>query len=500
MSDECIRVRFAPSPTGYLHVGNARTALFNWLFARQRRGTFVLRVEDTDQERSSSEYERKLVQDLRWLGLEWDEGPDVGGPFGPYRQSSRLDVYAEHTQRLLDSGAAYRCFCSPEELEQERQKALAAGKTPVYSGRCRSLTAEDARARVEGGEAASLRLRTPGRGQLVVPDLVRGDVSFDLALVGDPVLVRSTGLPAYNYVVVVDDHLMRISHVIRGEDHLANTVRQILIYRAFAYTPPRFAHLSMVMGKDKTRLSKRHGATAVDQFDRDGILAAALFNYLALLGWAPPQGEKEVLDADNLVRLFDLSKVSRSAAIFDYGKLFWLNRQHLQRLPTPARVGKALPHLREAGLMPADPSRDQWQWLEGAVDIFAERVDTFSQMVEGMSQLFDFSPEALADEDRADLESECGARVLRSFARRLGDIETLDYSAFAEMTKAIKTETGCKGRELYHPLRVALTGRGSGLDLDKFIPLVETGSKLGFPRPLKNCGSRIEETLTFLER
>ena len=501
MSDERIRVRFAPSPTGYLHVGNARTALFNWLFARQSRGVFVLRVEDTDQERSSSEYERKLIQDLRWLGLEWDEGPDVGGPLGPYRQSARGDVYAEHTRRLLESGAAYHCFCTPEELEEERRRALDAGKTPVYGGRCRALAAEEARDRVESGEAASVRLLTPGRGELVVPDLVRGDVSFDLTLVGDPVLVRSSGLPAYNYVVVIDDHLMRISHVIRGEDHLANTVRQILIYRALDYPPPLFAHLSMVMGRDNTRLSKRHGATAVDQFGRDGFLADALVNYLALLGWAPPQGEQEVLERDDLVRLFDLGKVSRSAAVFDYDKLFWLNRQHLLRLPTGSRADQALQHLQKAGLMPGDLSRDQRQWLEQAVDVFAERVDTFAQLSDELGRLFEFSPESLADEDRADLESECGSQVLRSFAQRLRkNVEALDYGVFAEMTKAIKAETGCKGRELYHPLRVALTGRGSGLDLDKFIPLVERGSELGFPRPLKNCASRIEETLTFLER
>ena len=498
MNDNQIRARFAPSPTGFLHVGNARTALFNWLFARQKKGAFVLRIEDTDQERSAPEYEDKLIEDLRWLGLDWDEGPDVGGPYGPYRQSSRLEIYAEHTQALLMAGKAYPCFCSVEELEADRQKSLAAGGTPVYSGRCRSIPEDRARERMASGDKASLRLRTPGRGELRFFDMVRGEVRFDLALVGDPVLVRSSGLPAYNYVVVVDDHLMHITHVIRGEDHLANTVRQILTYQAFDFPLPRFAHLSMVMGEDNARLSKRHGATAVDQFIRDGILASSLFNYLALLGWAPPDG-KEVLTREELVGLFNLKKVNRSAAVFDYGKLHWLNRKHFQMLPLRTQSELALPFMQESGLLPQQMSEALWSWLDEALRSLGERADRLSDLSGLVGQLFDFSLQTLGDEEKNDLESECGRKVVRSFAGLLDKVGPLNFAAFAEMTKAIKAETGCKGRDLFHPLRIALTGRGSGLDLDKFIPLGESGAPLAFPRALLSCSARIAETLKFLK-
>jgi len=499
MSEDQVRVRFAPSPTGLLHVGNARTALFNWLFARQRQGVLVLRVEDTDVERSAPEYTQKLIEDLRWLGLDWEEGPDVGGGFGPYQQSARLKTYASHTQTLLEGGQAYHCFCTPEELDQERQRALAEGKTPVYSGRCRSLPCDAAQERIASGEAASVRLRTPGQGELGFNDLVRGAVTFDLAVVGDPVLVRSSGLPAYNYVVVIDDVLMRITHVIRGEDHLANTVRQILTYQALDYPVPQFAHLSMVMGEDNSRLSKRHGATSVHQFAQDGVLASALFNYLALLGWAPPDGN-EILERDELVRLFDLEKVSRSAAIFDYGKLHWLNRQHIKRLSVRAQAEEALPHLQEAGYLPREMTDAHWSWMEGAVAALIERVDTFADLKDSFSQVFDFSLEELGEEEQSDLRSECGGKVIRSFAGLLAGIEQLDFAAFAEMTKTIKEETGCKGRDLFHPLRVALTARGSGLDLDKFIPLVESGAGLDFPIPLKSCSERCEAAMAYLDK
>jgi nondiscriminating glutamyl-tRNA synthetase len=332
-----VRVRFAPSPTGYLHVGNARTALFNWLYARQQDGVFILRIEDTDVERSAAEYDRRLMEDLRWLGLDWDEGPDVGGEYGPYRQSQRSEFYRAHVDKLLKDDKAYLCFCSHDELEKERKLALDAGQTPVYSGKCRGISQEESTRRIASGEEASIRLRTPDEGIISFHDLVRGNLRFDLSLIGDPVLVRSSGLPAYNYAVVVDDFLMAITHVIRGEDHIQNTPRQILTYRALGFDPPVFAHLSMVMGKDNTRLSKRHGATAVDQFDREGILPSALFNYLALLGWAPPEG-REVLTKEELIRLFRLDKVSRSSAIFDYDKLAWINRQHIKALPSRTKA------------------------------------------------------------------------------------------------------------------------------------------------------------------
>ena len=268
-----IRVRFAPSPTGHLHVGNARTALFNWLLARHHQGTFILRVEDTDRERSTAASEAAIKDDLRWLGLGWDEGVDVGGDVGPYRQSERLALYEQHTERLLDGGHAYYCFCSPETLEAERQAALAAGQPPKYSGRCRSIALADARARRQAGERPAVRLRVPAGREVAFDDLVRGRVAFHTEVIGDPVIVRGDGVAAYNYAVVIDDALMRITHVVRGEDHISNTPRQILVYEAFGWSPPAFAHLSLVLGPDHAPLSKRHGATSVAEFRDQGLPA-----------------------------------------------------------------------------------------------------------------------------------------------------------------------------------------------------------------------------------
>ena len=490
MSQDRVRVRFAPSPTGHLHVGNARTALFNWLFARREGGRFILRVEDTDVERSREEFEHGLIEDLRWLGLDWDEGPDAGGDFGPYRQSIRKEIYARQTRRLLESGRAYRCFCSPDEIETERARARAAGEAPVYGGMCRALAPEAAARREEAGEPAAVRLKTPRTGALAFHDLVRGDLEFDLTLVGDPVLVRPSGLPAYNYAVVVDDHGMGITHVIRGEDHLANTVRQLLIYRALDTPPPVFAHLSMVMGEDNTRLSKRHGATAVAQFRRDGILPEALFNYLALLGWAPPEG-REILSRAELVDLFRLGKVSRSAAVFDYVKLHWINRRHLTSLSPERLTERAIPYLREAGLVPEAPDEAHREWLARAVPALIERVDRLNELPDGLRQLFDYSLESLGSEEREILTSDCGRRVIAALAERLAGASAFSYEILAAWSKEIKAETGCKGRDLFHPIRVALTARSSGLDLDKLIPLVESGARLEWPVPMKSCRERV---------
>jgi glutamyl-tRNA synthetase len=496
---EKARVRFAPSPTGFLHVGNARTALFNWLFARQRKGAFILRVEDTDIQRSAKEYEERLKEDLHWLGLDWDEGPDEEGLFGPYRQSLRLPIYEEYTQKLLQEKKAFYCFCSPQELEEERKKAIAAGEMPVYSGKCRHISLEEANERIQKGEKAAVRLKTPEKGDIGYRDLVRGTLSFDMELIGDPILVRSNGLPAYNYAVVIDDSLMKITHVIRGEDHISNTPRQILIYRALGFDLPQFAHLAMVMGKDNARLSKRHGATAVDQFEEQGILPQALFNYLALLGWAPPQG-REVLTREEIVELFDLSKVSRSSAIFDYDKLYWINRQHIKRLKPSHQAELAYPHLRKAGLLPERMTEAHWQWLEDAVEILAERIDRLSALPQEMELFFHFSPSTMDEESRRELNTACSSKIIPLFAEKISRLSHFDYDRFASLAQEIKRETGCKGKALYHPLRLALTARLSGLKLDSFILLVEKGAKMDFPKPIKNCTQRVSEVLDFMKQ
>ena len=489
-----VRVRFAPSPTGYLHVGNARTALFNWLYARKENGVFILRVEDTDIERSSREYEDALKKDLIWMGLDWDEGPESGGDFGPYRQSERQDLYKAHTRKLIESGRAYYCFCSPEELQREKDRARKNGLTPVYSGKCRDIPADEASRKVGNGESAVVRLKTPPLNQFSFNDMVRDKVSFDLNLIGDFVLVRSNGHPAYNYAVVIDDALMQITHVIRGEDHLINTVKQLLLFEALGIPAPQYAHLSMVMGEDNTRLSKRHGATSVGQFRKQGVLASALINYLALLGWSPP-GEKELFSRDELIQAFSLDRVSRSAAVFDYQKLFWINRQHIKGLSPLEKAQQAVPFLQDAGVLPAELKQVHWAWLEEAVEVLSERIDTLSDLTAKFRLLFDYSPEDISPEDKAELQTECGRKVVSAFKTYLPDTP-VDMNKFIEIAKTVQKETGCKGKNLYHPLRIALTGQTSGLDLDKFIILAEKGARLDFPQPLKSCAQRLEELET----
>ena len=492
-----VRVRFAPSPTGLLHVGNARTALFNWLFARQNNGTCVLRVEDTDAERSSAEYEDRLIANLKWLGLDWDEGPEIGGPFDPYRQSQRLDIYASYTKKLLEEGKAFYCFCAPEELEKNRRAAIASGKMPIYNGKCRTVSLDEAKSRQNTGERAVVRLKTPGKGTLSYHDLVRGHLSFDLNLIGDPVLVRSNGRPAYNYVVVIDDALMQITHVIRGEDHISNTPRQLLTYEALSLTPPQFAHLSMVMGRDNARLSKRHGATAVDQFDKDGILPETLFNYLALLGWSHPD-EKEILTKPELVKTFNLNHVSRSAAIFDYDKLHWLNRQHMKILSPREKAEKAYPYLKAVGFMPEEMSRESWAWLGEAVEDLIEGTDRFADLPDKFFPFFDFNLTRMDVAAKEIIKSECGQKVITLLGAKIAHVKQFNYDIFASFAQEIKDETGCRGKDLFHPLRVALSARISGLRLDRFIPLIEEGARLSFPKPIKNCTQRVFDILDFM--
>src|SRR6202051_72283 len=355
MTDPSLRVRFAPSPTGMLHVGNARTALYNWLFARHTGGTFLLRIEDTDVERSEVRYEAQLIEDLRWLGLDWSEGPEIGGPYAPYRQSARLDIYEQHTKQLLDQGKAYCCFCTAEELEVERQVALREHRTQVYSGKCRGLTPDEAMNRAAAGPPFAVRLAVPD-APLRFHDIVRGEVEFASEAVGDFILVRSSGIPVYNYVVTIDDALMRITHVIRGDDHISNTPRQVAIYQAFGWALPQFAHLSTILGSDRERLSKRHGATSVASFREMGILPQALANYLALLGWGAEGGTRETFTREELVKEFKLERVTPSPAVFDWDKLHWLNRQAIKHSPLPELRALAWPYFTAAGRLPSQSS------------------------------------------------------------------------------------------------------------------------------------------------
>jgi glutamyl-tRNA synthetase/nondiscriminating glutamyl-tRNA synthetase len=473
-----MRVRFAPSPTGQLHVGNARTALFNWLLARGQGATFILRIEDTDVERSTKESERAILEDLRWMGLEWSEGVDAGGDHGPYRQSERLHIYRAHAVELMSRGHAYQCFCSSGQLEADRQAALAEGRAPKYVGRCRGISRDQARRRIENGEKAVIRFRVPESRDVVFDDIVRGEVRISTDVIGDPVLVRSDGIPAYNYAVVIDDALMAITHVIRGEDHISNTPRQVLLYEAFGWRPPAFAHVSLVMGPDHTPLSKRHGATSVAEFRARGYLPEALTNYLALIGWSPGEGE-ELLPIGELANRFRLDSVGHSAGVFDVDKLAWVNRHYLKQAEPGRLATLAVPYLRAAGWL-SQPTSSDLEFLEFIVPVVAASVDRLEQIPARLSFLFDYSAAAVLERPEALAEATAARAVVDALAAELSNSEPLrDRDAFRALAGRVREKSGQKGKALFHPIRLVLTGEAEGLELDVAVPAIERASALG---------------------
>ncbi len=490
-----VRVRFAPSPTGHLHVGNVRTALYNWLFARQQNGVFILRVEDTDLARSEKRFEEQLLEDLRWLGLDWDEGVGAGGDHGPYRQTDRFPIYREQARRLLEAGQAYRCFCSAEELEAQRERQLAAGGQPRYSGKCRSLGPDEAAARSAAGQPSTIRLKVR-QGKVGFDDLVFGPVEVDCDVIGDFILLRSDGSAQYNFAVVVDDVSMEISHVIRGEGHLSNTHRQILLYEALRREPPRFAHLSTILGMDGQKLSKRHGATSIDEFRRQGYLPESMLNYLALLGWAPKEEGREILSVAELVAEFDLGRVNRHPAVFDPDKLKWVSRSHLRQTPPARLVEMAIPYLRDQGWVPEQPSEEVRRWLEGVLDAVLNYLDKMEDVSEHARLIFDFQPERdlEAPETVAALSHDGAREVVAAFVEAIQGRD-LAAGGFREAVQQVKTATGRKGKDLFHPIRVALTARVSGPELDKLVPIFEQGKGLGLPRGVAGAEERAKAVL-----
>jgi nondiscriminating glutamyl-tRNA synthetase len=497
-----MRVRFAPSPTGQLHVGNARTALFNWLLAHGKDGTFVLRIEDTDAERSTRESELSILEDLRWLGLDWDEGPDVGGPHGPYRQSERLHLYASYANELLAGDHAYYCFCSTEKLDADRQVDLAAGQPPKYHGTCRSLLRDEAQARMDAGERPVVRFRVPASDEVRFPDLVRGDVVFSTDVIGDFVIVRSDGRPQYNFAVVVDDALMEVTHVIRGEDHISNTPRQILLYQALGFAPPEFAHLSLVLGPDHTPLSKRHGATSVAEFRARGYLPEALVNYLALIGWSPRtdggsgENDAELLPVDEMARRFAIEDVGHSAGIFDLEKLAWMNR-HYMKAAAPARLAaESLRYLTARGFV-TRRSDAAMEFVSLILPMAVGSVDRLEEIPDRLRFLFDFDVKAaLATREVAEVMDTVGAReVVVALADELRDAGRLDRDAFRAAAARVRQRTGQKGRALFHPIRVALTGEANGPELDLAVPAIDRGAELAPSAgvaPIVGCRERAE--------
>ncbi len=496
------RVRFAPSPTGMLHVGNARTALYNWLFARHNGGEFILRIEDTDVERSEERFETQLIEDLRWLGLDWTEGPQIGGPYAPYRQSERLDVYRRHTEQLLAEGKAYRCFCTTEELEEARQLAFQQQRTQVYSGKCRKLSAVEAGSRAAAGETFAIRLAVP-ETSLRFHDIVRGDVEFLSEAIGDFILVRGSGMPVYNYVVTIDDALMKITHVIRGDDHISNTPRQVAIYEAFGWSLPQFAHLSTILGSDRERLSKRHGATSIASFREMGILPEALANYLALLGWGAEGGTRETFTREELVAEFKLERVTPSPAVFDWDKLHWLNRHAIKQTPISQLRELAWPYFAAREWMPpvssatgspATPSPatpSLVQWFDHVLELFLPAVDQLQQLPDKAANLWKIA--AISEEDAALLASESGQKVAQVFVAKVkAETGAMTPPRFKELMNEVKAETGVKGKDLFHPVRIILTGAHSGPEFDKLIPLWEEGSVLDLPAHVLSVRERVE--------
>ena len=470
---ERVKVRFAPSPTGPLHIGGARSALFNWLFARHHGGTMVVRIEDTDLDRSTREYEELILDSLRWLGIDWDEGVGVGGPNGPYRQQERLTLYQPFTERLLATGQAYECFCTEEELEAERQNLIAQGKTPRYLGRCRNLSLQEKEAMRAQGRKPAVRFRVPQGKLLVVDDLVRGRVEFESDDIGDFIIVKSDGFPTYNYAVVIDDALMEITHILRGEEHLSNTPRQLLIYEALGFKVPQFAHISLILGEDRSKMSKRHGATSVVQYREHGYLPHALVNFLALLGWSP-EGEEEIYTKEELIRLFSLERVSKSPAVFNLEKLKWMNAHYIKKVSAAELTKLCLPQLQQAGLIGTELTGEQMSWLEQVVAAVQEKLEYLAQVPDFVKVFFGETVE-LDEKDTAAQQAlalETSPAVLQAFLTKTREVSAWDVPQVRQILKEIGKEVGVKGKALYMTVRVAVSGQSHGPDLNSLLALL----------------------------
>jgi nondiscriminating glutamyl-tRNA synthetase len=478
-----VKVRFAPSPTGPLHIGGARSALFNYLFAANQGGTFILRIEDTDLERSSRESEKNIIEALRWLGLSWNEGIEVGGENGPYRQTERLSIYEEYTKKLLDAGQAYFCYCTEEELERERQELLDRGETPRYLGKCRTLTAEQRQAYEAQGRKPVVRFIVPPGQQVVINDLIRGQVVFDSDGIGDYIIVKSDGIPTYNYAVVIDDLLMGITHVVRGEEHLSNTPRQVLIYEALGAKTPDFAHISLILNTEGRKMSKRDGDTAVVDYAKKGYLPQAVVNFIALLGWSP-SGEQEFFTLEELVKEFSLEKVSKSPAVFDLNKLNYINSHYLKQTTDEELVDLCLPFLREGGLFAGELTAEDREWISCFIGAVKEKVNNLSEIKEYIKYFSGTEVDELDAEAKNILQAETFPAVLELFKQKVSSRELLDPANAKAILKEITKELKLKGKDVFMPIRIAVTGQMHGPDLDRIIALLGK----------ENIAARLEQT------
>ncbi|WP_226660076.1 glutamate--tRNA ligase [Pseudalkalibacillus hwajinpoensis] len=467
-----VRVRYAPSPTGYLHIGNARTALFNYLFARNQGGKFIIRIEDTDQSRNVEGGVENQLDYLKWLGMDWDESIDKEGEYGPYTQMERLDIYTKHTKELLEKELAYKCYCTEDELEAEREAQRARGEMPRYSGKCRHLT-QDQREKLEAeGREPSIRFAVPRDKEYAFDDIVKDRVSFESNGIGDFVIVKKNGIPTYNYAVALDDYHMKISHVLRGDDHISNTPKQLMIYEAFGFEPPKFGHMTLIVNDQKKKLSKRDKSIVqyIEQYHDLGFLPEALFNFVTLLGWSP-KGEEELFTKEQLIEIFDPERLSTSPAVFDSQKLYWMNNQYIKQSSLDRVVELALPHLVEAGRFPLEMTAEQKEWAKELIALYQEQLHYGREIVE-LTELF-FKQEIQYNEEAMTvLNEEQIPEVMQGFLDQLKDVEEFEPAAIKSAIKATQKATGHKGKKLFMPIRVATTGETHGPELPQAIALL----------------------------
>jgi len=471
MSQQELRVRFAPSPTGPFHIGGARSALFNWLLAKKNHGKLVMRIEDTDLARSTKESEENIIEALEWLGITWDEGVDVGGAYGPYRQTERLNTYEKYTQQLLDHGQAYYCYCSEEELETERQAQQSKGETPKYGGGCRQLTDEQKAQFIAEGRKPTVRFRVQENKHIVFKDMVRDTVSFDSSGVGDFVIVKSDGIPVYNYAVVIDDALMQITHVIRGEEHLSNTPRQVVLYEALGFETPLFGHISLILAKDRSKMSKRHGATSVEHYRKAGYLPEAIINYLALLGWSPGT-EQEFFSLDELIEQFSMDRVAKNPAVFDLDKLNFIGAHYIKKATPEVVTELALPHIQAAGYIGEEVSPETKTWLIDVVSILQDYISYGAEIVNHIDIFFTDDIQFENDEATVVMNDPDVVTVMNLFRDKLQALEVVDAVGVKAILKAITKELKLGGKKVFMPIRIALTGKMHGPDLDKVVAVI----------------------------
>ncbi|MEC9493286.1 glutamate--tRNA ligase [Flexistipes sp.] len=464
------RVRFAPSPTGHLHVGNARTALFNYLYAASKKGKFILRIEDTDLQRSSMENEEMIYEDMKWLGFYWDEGPRKGGEYGPYRQTERFDLYKKYADKLLENGYAYKCFCSKEELEKEKEKALAEGRPPRYSGKCRNLSEGEIEKLENRGIKPSIRFRV-NKENVLVSDEIRGDIDFKTDSFGDFIIVRPDGTPVYNFVVVIDDALMNISHVIRGDDHLSNTPKQVLMFEAMGFDIPKFAHIPMILGPDHSKLSKRHGVTSINAFRDQGYLSEALFNYLALLSWSD-ENEREILSSEELAEVFSLERVSKSAAVFDFEKLKWMNGIYIRNLDEDDFFERVKPFIVKSGTTDIHYIDENSERVKQMALSVRDNLDLLSDIGDYLKIYFEY-PETFDEEASEILSWETTPVVINMLKEEVEKAEEIDGVKYKEIVKKIQKEKKIKGKPLFMAIRVGLSGKTKGPEVDKLATLLD---------------------------